>query len=499
VGRFKVASIRAQKGACIFSTGTSCKRLFDADKCASTGAEDEVTCDGDGGVSTSATGHTGDMVTALSQASTPSFGYVATLFAMPEAIYHMAVSPSGLEVLSHSGSSTLDLIHLETGQGRHLAGSGTACTTGNLLDGPSAEACFGSDLRFAFWGENIVVSDRWNYAIWLVDIAAARTYLIGGNGNQGVSDGAGSDAFFCGPTGVAAIPGGEHVLVVDRNSIRKVAVASGEVTRIGSFFVPGNCDEYDAHHQNNAYSGPCAVSSDGGFAVAAGNNGIIYSISMETGATEILMQSYNLEVSGLVFLRGGSHLLVSDYKNKMLWMHEFQNLSSCIVAGEMGDSGRSDGARGNSSFSNPRALIVLQDGVRALVADSRTLRVVNVSVAGDGGLCNICPCGDTCAPGTGVSCGILPPGAGYSVSGMAPESAGDSGMTPWSAGGSTGSTYFGFMSYGTMVVVMSLMFGATPLCCCGICCGILERKRRRVVRPPAPSCTDLQGKWPPND
>ena len=466
--RFTVARIRAHKGAFVSSPCATCRRLCDAEVCAPSGLNNEVTCDGpihETGV-TSLTGQSGTPIpgqsgmTSLTSLddSTPSFGYMAT-FLNIDGVTGMALSSSGLEVFLASSSSAgcaVDVIHLETGHSRRL----------------DLQTCLGGSesLRVAMVGGKMVVSDFSLYAIKLLDVATGKETALAGSGFQGISDGVGSDARFCGPSSMAALPGGEDVLVLDVNSIRKVSLASGEVTRVGTF-LPADCQSYDrsSGEQLHFLGGHIAVSSDG--LVAASGIGSIYSISMETGAVVFLVRS-NLYVAGLAFLRGGSHLLVSDETNTMVWMLELETLDWCIVAGTMGDAGNSDGARGSGLLSSPGVLIMMPDGKRVLVADSNTLRVVNVDMEGHAGLCDVCPCGDSCAPGTVYSCGF-----GW----IDPFS--------WKHG-----TYFGFLTFGSYIIVLSFL-GATPLCCCCI----LERRRRRAVRPLLnhPLLNRVQRTWPP--
>ena len=399
-----------------------------------------MTCD----VSISATDQSG--VTAHSQASTPSFGYVAT-FLRIEGIYGIALSSSGLEVVvaaSDSGSGAVDAIHLETGQSRRLA---------DVL------IVFGNNAFFALVGENVVVANHGPYVIGLLDVSTGLTTTIAGSGFKGISDGVGTNARFCGPTGLAVIPGGEHVLALDYNSIRKVALASGEVTRLGTF-VPTSCEI--ANPVGYFPQGHIALSPDGQ-SVAVASNIYVYWFSMETGEFTRLVYS-NLHLSHLVFLRGGSHLLFSDMTNKILWMLELETMSSCIVAGNMGAAGDLDGARESALLSSPGDLIMMPDGERVLVVDSNTLRLVNVDMAGSGGLCDICPCGDTCAPATIVySCEYK--------NGKWDE------PFSWKHG-----TYLGFLTFGSYVVVVGCL-ATTPVCCCCL----LGRRRRRVVRRHAPS------------
>jgi DNA-binding beta-propeller fold protein YncE len=81
-------------------------------------------------------------------------------------------------------------------------------------------------------GTFAVVADRMNHGVrHIVITTASVTTLAGG---YGFSDGVGTNALFYGTFGVALSPDGKYALVVDsyNHKIRKVIISTGEVTTL---------------------------------------------------------------------------------------------------------------------------------------------------------------------------------------------------------------------------------------------------------------------------
>jgi sugar lactone lactonase YvrE len=118
------------------------------------------------------------------------------------------------------GFSMLSLIAGSLHGGGHVDGMGTAAR----FDGPRALAADGNG--------NLYVADTGNCAIRKVVVATGQvTTLAGAPGSCGPVDGTGTRAGFAAP-GALAIDGAGNLYVVDGETIRKLVVASGEVTTL---------------------------------------------------------------------------------------------------------------------------------------------------------------------------------------------------------------------------------------------------------------------------
>jgi hypothetical protein len=119
---------------------------------------------------------------------------------------------------------------------------------------------------------NVFVADLYNHTIRKVTAAGTVTTLAGLAGSTGSTDGAGSAARFCCPSGVAADSAG-NVFVADlyNFTIRKVT-AAGVVTTIGG--APGVAGGVDGvgSYANFSYPTDVAVDTTGNLYVADSNN-----------------------------------------------------------------------------------------------------------------------------------------------------------------------------------------------------------------------------------
>jgi sugar lactone lactonase YvrE len=106
---------------------------------------------------------------------------------------------------------------------------------------------------------SIYVGDNGLGAIFRVTPSGTVSVLAGGSGNHGSQDGVGSAAQFAIPTGVAT-DGNGNVYVGDASAIRKIVIATGEVSTLaGNAFIDGSADGTGASARFNR---PCGIEAD---------------------------------------------------------------------------------------------------------------------------------------------------------------------------------------------------------------------------------------------
>jgi sugar lactone lactonase YvrE len=97
-------------------------------------------------------------------------------------------------------------------------------------DGTGTAAQFALPAGIAADGENLYVADSGNHRIRKIVIASGVVTTLAGDGTAGYADGRGAAAQFNRPGGVAVDGGVLYVADQNNHRIRKIVIASGEVT-----------------------------------------------------------------------------------------------------------------------------------------------------------------------------------------------------------------------------------------------------------------------------
>ena len=126
------------------------------------------------------------------------------------------------------GGTQIIKIDLATGQESYIAGDGFG-----YKDGIGKSAEFRSAFGLTGDGKNLYVADQVNHAIRMVVLATGEVSTLAGDGSQepGSADGVGRAARFLMPSGITT-PDGVNLYVTDGNRLRKVVIATGEVSTI---------------------------------------------------------------------------------------------------------------------------------------------------------------------------------------------------------------------------------------------------------------------------
>jgi sugar lactone lactonase YvrE len=186
--------------------------------------------------------------------------------------------------------SVIRKVVIATGEVTTLAGSPGIF---GITDGTGAEASFGSPQGLAVDGGDLYVADTNSNTIRKVVIATGEvTTFIGTPGNFGNQDGVGNAATLAIPTGLAS-DGAGNLYVVDlvNDTVRKIEIATATVTTIaGSPQAAGFADGVGAAAR---FSGPEGVASDGAgnLYVADTFNAVIRKVVIATGEVTTLAGS----------------------------------------------------------------------------------------------------------------------------------------------------------------------------------------------------------------
>jgi hypothetical protein len=133
------------------------------------------------------------------------------------------------------------------GQGVELSLAGKVTTFAGMRDdgfsdGLGTAAKFSSPCSMATDGANLYVADRANHMIRKVVIATGEVTTLAGSTTAGHADGVGNAARFNNPIGIAINGSDLYVADTGNNMIRKVVIATGEVTTFAGSLNVGYAD-----------------------------------------------------------------------------------------------------------------------------------------------------------------------------------------------------------------------------------------------------------------
>lgn len=258
--------------------------------------------------------------------------------------------------------------------------AGTAGTRKGSVDGVGGEASFSVPYGIAGSGGFLYVTDGSSNTIRKIDVASGMvTTLAGMSGSYGYSDGVGTGARFNGPRGIAT--DGTNLYVADSNNhtIRKVVIATGEVTTIAG--TPGTRGSSNGYGPQASFYTPRGVVLDGGILyVADSSNHLIRKVEVANGGVGT--------VAGTAGRRGkidgkgtaasfylpygiacyGGKLYVADTCNHTIRAIDIATGQVTTLAGVAGTAGTYDGFGTGAFFTYPDGLAA--EGTALYVADS---------------------------------------------------------------------------------------------------------------------------------
>ncbi|MBT0662945.1 hypothetical protein KI809_01425 [Geobacter pelophilus] len=286
--------------------------------------------------------------------------------------------------VADSYNHTIRRIVIATGEVTTLAGSAGAIGS---IDGTGSAARFNFPEGIATDGTNLYVADTSNQTIRRIVIATgAVTTLAGSAGASGSIDGTGSAARFNVPVGITA--DGTNLYVADsfNNTIRKVVIATGEVTTLaGSAGASGSIDGTSSAARFNF---PKGITTDGtNLYVADMSNQTVRKIVITSGEVTTLAGSAG--AAGSTDGTGSAARLSYPYgittDGTSLYVVEPSTIRQIVIAsgevttlaGSAGARGTTDGTGSAARFYSPYG--ITNDGANLYVADDAAIRKVVIA------------------------------------------------------------------------------------------------------------------------
>ncbi len=328
--------------------------------------------------------------TALTTGSTDGTGSIA-LFRYP---YGITNDGNNLYV-ADTENHTIRKIVIASGEVTTLAGTPGSAGTTDSTDGTGSTAFFSYPCGITNDGTNLYVADTENHTIRMIVITTGEvTTLAGTAGDAGTTDstdGTGSTALFDGPEGI--IRDGSNLYVADtsNHTIRKVVIATGEVTTLaGTPGSAGTTDSTDGTGSTALFWYPCGIASSGtNLYVADTGNHTIRKIAIATGEVTTLAGTAGTTGStdsmgnaarfygpyGIT--SGGANLYVADTDNLTIRKIVISTGIVTTLAGSAGFSGNGNGTGSAARFYHPCG--ITSNGTNLYVADTdnHTIRMIS--------------------------------------------------------------------------------------------------------------------------
>jgi sugar lactone lactonase YvrE len=223
--------------------------------------------------------------------------------------------------------------------------------TSGTLDGSRGDARF-SILRGITVDKagNLYVAD--SYTVRKITPAGDVSTLAGKSGTPGSVDGAGSEARFSVPSGVAVDDAG-NVYVADTYTIRKITPAGVVSTLAGTPGHAGSADGAGASARFSDQTKGVAVDNEGNVYVADTYNNTIRKITPSGVVSTVAGASFS-RPQGIGVDRGGNVYVADTYNNTIRKITPSGVVST--LAGAAGDRGNADGTGGNARFNDPQGI-----------------------------------------------------------------------------------------------------------------------------------------------
>lgn len=179
---------------------------------------------------------TGTVTTLAGSATSGSSNGVA---AAASFYYPSGITTDGTNVyVADSGNSTIRKIVIATGTVTTLAGSGAS----GAADGAGTAASFNLPEGMTTDGASLFITDSANNNIRKIDISTGTVTTVAGSTTPGSADGTGTDARFNAPSGITTDGTSLYVADSKNNTIRKIEISSGVVTKVTGSGAAGRAD-----------------------------------------------------------------------------------------------------------------------------------------------------------------------------------------------------------------------------------------------------------------
>ena len=274
-----------------------------------------------------------------------------------------------------------------------LAGNGTS----GFANGVGTNAMFNSPVGVALSpsGSSVFVADEFNSDIRDVKFLTGAVSTLAGNNTRGSIDGAGTNAKFDGPVGIAMSPSGSSLFVsdYDGSTIRSIIISTGVVTTLAG---NGSAGFVDGVGTNARFKRPggiaisssgmvlyvtdfenCAIRivtiSEGAVTTLAGNGIVGFVDGVGTNALFYCPLGLTVHPNGLM-------MFVADFRNNAIRKITISTSTVTTIAGN-GRYGYMDGVGSNAMFCQPAGVAAHPSGLTLFVGDSfnNAIRAIRIS------------------------------------------------------------------------------------------------------------------------
>jgi hypothetical protein len=225
--------------------------------------------------------------------------------------------------VADSGNNVIRTVAISTGEVGTLAGSGKAA----MKDGAGTEAAFSAPNGICIYGPNLYVADAGNHQIRKIEIASQTVSTLAGYGKHGYKDATGTNALFYEPKGICTDGSSVYVGDTSNNLIRKIVIATGVVTTLAGTTTAGYAEGTGTAA---SFEYPTGMFTDGTtLYVSDTNNNAIRKIVIATAEVTTLAGSATAGhtdgtgstasfTNPVGICSDGSSLYVTDYGNSMI-------------------------------------------------------------------------------------------------------------------------------------------------------------------------------------
>jgi len=264
-----------------------------------------------------------------------------------------------------------------------LAGS----TTAGSADGIGSAASFNHPGGIATDGTNLYVADSYNSEIRKIVIATKEVTTFAGSTTVGQADGIGSAASFNNPYGITTDGTNLFVTDISNNEIRKIVIATREVTTLAGSTTTGSSD---GTGPAASFYHPYGIATDGtNLFVADYANNEIRKVVIATGVVTTLAgsttagfadgtgsaASFNCPIG---ITTDGTNLYVTDYANNEIRKVVIASGAVTTFAGST-TAGCADGTGTAATFNRPYGITT--DGANLYVVDSYNHEIRKILIA----------------------------------------------------------------------------------------------------------------------
>ena len=277
-----------------------------------------------------------------------------------------------------SDAYKIQKIKIGTGSVSILAGNSP---NGYSIDGTGNEAGFKRASSMTIVGNNLYVTD--NFSIRKIVIATGEVTTIAGTaGTSGSIDGIGTSALFGDLGGITS--DGQNLYVADGYKIRKIELSSSIVTTLATFSSSFNFYNEIIHVMNVSYANNSIYISSFSqntiikLTVATGEISTIAGGNYEFGSSDGVGSTAQFSSPGDIST-DGSNLYIIDSGNNTIRKISIATGEVTTLAGSPGLTGSDDGIGGAARFSYPDGIAT--DGTNLYVADTGNSTIRKISIA----------------------------------------------------------------------------------------------------------------------